>query len=301
MEDHGLEFRKELEDAVNQIPEGKIARLVDIADALGDRRAVRAVYSMLESIDAPVWRIVKSDMSIIDKRVEKEIEIADGKARAEIFDSFHIPGILKRLRTEQEEMRSSISLEDRDFETITGADIGYLEQKAYVGLSTFDIHGMHLWDEVFETKVSFPYIPTYLSYREGPPILAAIEESERDIEALMVDGNGILHPKHLGLASFVGIKARIPSIGVAKSLLCGDVNWIDKKTGEVILNGEKLAYALLGGKARNPVYVSPGNMISLDKSLEITKKFMRYRIPEPTRRAHEAASNARLREKDRRA
>ena len=106
----------------------------------------------------------------------------------------------------------------------------------------------------------------------------------------MIDGNGMLHPEHMGLASYVGIKADIPSIGVAKTLLCGNLRWISERKGEVVLDGKRVAWALLGGRAKNPVYISPGNMVSMESALKLTERFMRYRIPEPTRRAHMLAS-----------
>lgn len=290
MEDYGLKFRKELEMAISQIPEGKVARLTDIADALGDRRAVRVIYGMLGEIKGNTWRVVRSDMSIIDSRLKEEVEVRENTALSEIFRDFRISGILRRLRKEQEDMRSSLSLADGEFSTITGVDIGYAGKRAYVALSTFHVDGMHIRDEVFETTIEFPYIPTYLSYREGPAILRAIEQSAHDIEALMIDGNGILHPEHLGLASFVGIKAEIPSIGVAKSLLCGDLRWIEERKAKILLNGKKVGYALLGKRAKKPVYVSPGNMVSPEKAAKITERFMKHRIPEPTRRAHQIAA-----------
>ncbi len=297
MEDYGLEFRKELESAICQIPEGTVARLTDIADVLGDRRAVRAIARMLPSIDGPFWRVVREDMSILDSRALREITVIDGKAKAPIFNDFMASGtgILKKLRKEQENMRSSIDLNDYEFDRIVGVDVAYSGNNAFVALSCFEISGLRLWDEILETTVSLPYIPTYLSYREGPLILEAISGSSHKIEALMVDGNGILHPEHLGLASYVGIKAGIPTIGVAKNLLCGEFRWPDVKKGEIILNDKVVGYALLGGKAKNPVYVSPGNMISLEKAREITESFMGHRIPEPTRRAHQMAKKGLMR------
>ncbi len=297
MEDYGLEFRKELERAISQIPEGMVARLTDVADVLGDRRAVRAIAQMLPSTDGPFWRVVREDMSILNDRISKEIEVTGGKAKAPIFNDFMVSGtgILKKLSKEREDMRSAIDLNDYEFETIVGVDMAYSGNRAIVALSCFEISGFHRWDEIFETSTDFPYIPTYLSYREGPPILKAISESSREIEALMVDGNGILHPEHLGLASYIGIKAGIPSIGVAKNLLCGELRWPDTKKGEIVLNGKVVGYALRGGKAKNPVYVSPGNMISLEKAREITESFMAHRIPEPTRRAHEVAKKGLMR------
>ena len=286
-----MRFRESLGALINQIPEGKVARIYDIAVAIGDRRAIRAIYSILHEIDGPVWRIVKDDMTVIDDRLEDEVEIEDGKARAEMFKDFKGNAILKELRKEQERMRSLVSLDDSEFNSIAGIDIAYSGDEAFVGIALFDMKGNHIEDYIHKTEIDFPYIPTYLSYREGPAMIGAVESAPFSIEAIMVDGNGILHPEHLGIASYVGIKLGIQSIGVAKSLLCGNVEWISKSKGKVMVNGKHVGYALLGGKARNPVYVSPGHMVSVEKSCEIAHGFMNHRIPEPTRRAHIIATS----------
>ncbi len=290
MEDYGIEFREELEAIISGIPEGKTATLKAVACALGDSRAARAIPGLLDEIDGPVWRLVRSDGSVLDNRLGDEVPVRDGRAYAPLMEDLGGPGILRRLREEQIAMASEVDTKDRHFSSITGVDIGYRQGRALVALSSFDLNGGHLWDEVMEERVTFPYISTYLSYREGPPILKAMEDSGHDIEALMIDGNGILHPEHLGLASYVGIKAGIPSIGVAKTLLCGSLQWLSERKAKVIIGGETVAWAVIGGRAKNPVYISPGNMISLESSLKVTERFMRHRVPEPTRRAHMLAS-----------
>lgn len=295
MEGYGLRFRKDLESIIRSIPEGKVARIGDIARAMGDIRASRAIVSMLPELDAPFWRVVREDMSVIIEG--PEFEVNNGRALADIYTDFPHKGILRELRKEQEEMRSSLILEDREFHEITGVDIAYIGNHGFVALTRFDICGNHIEDYVHRARIDFPYIPTYLSYREGPAIIEAVESAPFEIESLMVDGNGILHPEHLGIASYIGIKLGIPTIGVAKSLLCGEVEWSEKRKGIVMVNGKKVGCALLGGRAKNPVYVSPGNLISIEMACETAFRFMKHRIPEPVRRAHRVATEFRDRVK----
>jgi deoxyribonuclease V len=98
----------------------------------------------------------------------------------------------------------------------------------------------------------------------------------------MFDGNGLLHPYNIGLASHAGVSLNVPSIGVAKSLLYGKV-----ENNVVKINGEKCGYALISSKqATKPIYISPGHRISFESSVKIVKNLCKNKIPEPLRRAH---------------
>ena len=127
--------------------------------------------------------------------------------------------------------------------------------------------------------MDFPYIPTYLAYREIPIITKIIEKLEQKPDMVMVDGNGILHPFGIGIASHLGVVMNIPTIGVAKGLLCGE-----EKNGIITINGSLSGYALHHSK--KPIFVSPGHRVSTETALKIVKHFLRYRLPEPIRHAH---------------
>jgi len=104
----------------------------------------------------------------------------------------------------------------------------------------------------------------------------------------MLDGNGLLHPFGLGLASHVGVILDIPCIGVAKSMLCGKL-----KNNTIQLNNKKIGYVLYSAKrAKKPVYVSPGHKVSFDTSVNIVKHFCTYRLPDPLRHAHNLAKTS---------
>ena len=139
-------------------------------------------------------------------------------------------------------------------------------------------------------RIKFPYIPTYLAYRELPLFEKLIEQLKVRPSVLMVDGNGILHPYKIGIASHLGVVLDIPTIGVAKSLLCGEI-----KDDYIFEGEEKIGYAVYSSK--KPIFVSPGHRISLNTSVDVVRRFLRYRIPEPLRQAHILA-RSKIREVD---
>ncbi len=96
------------------------------------------------------------------------------------------------------------------------------------------------------------------------------------------------------MTSQIGVVFDVPTIGVAKKLLCGEVRASPQRGMQrVLLDGELIGYALRNDAGSKPVYVSPGNIVSPDQALAVTKKFMKYRVPEPTRAAHIVAEEAR--------
>lgn len=148
--------------------------------------------------------------------------------------------------------------------------------------------------KVIEGKITFPYIPGLLSFRESPLILAAYEKLCNVPDLILVDGQGIAHPRRFGLASHVGILLDMPTIGCAKSILCGQHQPIAEGAGsyrELIDNGELIGAALRTKSGVRPVYVSVGHRIDLASALQWTLNCCRgYRLPEPTRLAHLAAA-----------
>jgi deoxyribonuclease V len=148
--------------------------------------------------------------------------------------------------------------------------------------------------QVAEGTVSFPYVPGLLSFRESPLILAACEKLRSTPDLVMVDGQGIAHPRRLGLASHLGLFLDVPVLGCAKSVLCGRHEPLGQEAGcraNLIDNGEVIGAALRTRSGVRPVYVSVGHRIDLDSALEWVMKCCRgYRLPEPTRLAHLAAS-----------
>jgi deoxyribonuclease V len=146
---------------------------------------------------------------------------------------------------------------------------------------------------VVEQKVDFPYIPGLLSFREAPLILAACEKLNHSPDLILVDGQGIAHPRRLGLASHVGLLLDLPTIGCAKSLLCGTHGPVGDEAGsyaEITDSGEVIGAALRTKKGVRPLYVSVGHEVDLAAAVAWVMRCCRgYRMPEPTRLAHLAA------------
>lgn len=152
--------------------------------------------------------------------------------------------------------------------------------------------------EVVETSavkgiLDFPYIPGLLSFRELPLTLAAFERLSINPDLILVDGQGVAHPRRFGLASHLGLFLEIPTIGCAKSLLCGSHSEPGLEPGsykDVIDKDEIIGVALRTKFGVKPVYISIGHKIDLQGAIHWVMKCCRgYRLPEPTRLAHQAA------------
>lgn len=154
---------------------------------------------------------------------------------------------------------------------------------SYPGLQTVEV-------QIAEGKLDWPYVPGFLSFREAPLVLAACRKLDITPDLLIVDGQGVAHPRGLGLASHLGLFLDTPTIGCAKSLLCGAHGALDEVRGaatEVVYGGEVVAAALRTRDGVKPVYVSVGHKVDLASAVEwVLHCTGRYRLPEPTRLAH---------------
>lgn len=147
--------------------------------------------------------------------------------------------------------------------------------------------------KVIEQRVTFPYIPGLLSFREAPLILAACEELDSEPDLILIDGQGIAHPRRLGLASHLGLLWDKPTIGCAKSRLCGEHQLVPQEPGsyaELVDKGEVVGAVLRTRRGVNPIYVSIGHKLDLQAAIAwVLRCCSGFRIPEPTRLAHLAA------------
>ena len=145
-----------------------------------------------------------------------------------------------------------------------------------------------------ETGISWPYVPGFLSFREAPVVLEACAALVSEPDVVLVDGQGIAHPRGLGLASHLGLFLGAPTVGCAKALLCGEHAPVDPERGssaDIMLNGCVVGRALRTRRSVKPVYVSIGHKTDLASAAEwVLHCASRYRLPEPTRLAHLAAS-----------
>jgi len=146
---------------------------------------------------------------------------------------------------------------------------------------------------VVSGALDFPYIPGLLSFREAPLLLAACERLRITPDLILVDGQGVAHPRRIGLASHLGLWLETPTVGCAKSLLCGRHEAVGGERGdyaEIVDREETVGVALRTKRGVKPVYVSVGDKLSLESAIDWVLKCGRgYRLPEPTRLAHLAA------------
>jgi deoxyribonuclease V len=144
-----------------------------------------------------------------------------------------------------------------------------------------------------QEPASFPYIPGLLSFREGPVVLKALDRLRVKPDLLIFDGQGVAHPRRLGIAAHVGVLVDWPSVGCAKSRLCGqhDAPQAEKGHFALLRDDDEIIGAVVRTRARvRPVYVSVGHRIDLDRAIAcVLGCCTRYRLPEPIRWAHRAA------------
>ena len=201
-------------------------------------------------------------------------------------------------KQEQLELAKKVVLKDRfkSIRHIVGLDLGYKGEEVTCAAAVFD-HGTKDFIEgiVVRTRVDVPYIPTYLSYRELPAIQKVMETVDYPDLLLMFDGNGVLHPRRIGIASHLGLFLEKPSIGSAKSHLYGKYDPAGRNKGDFSLmkddDGSVLGAVVTTRDGTNPVFVSPGHLADIRSSVELILNCSpRYKIPEPIRAAHRAAS-----------
>ena len=139
-------------------------------------------------------------------------------------------------------------------------------------------------------KVDFPYIPGLLSFRESPILLKAFAKIMSTPDVVILDAQGIAHPRGIGLASHIGLLLDKPSIGCAKTRLIGDYNEVGEEVGcysHLTVKDKVVGAVLRTRKNVKPVFVSPGHKIDLDTSIDLVLNSCRgYRLPEPIREAH---------------
>ena len=302
-------------ELVNQVPKGQVTTYGNVAKALGDHIARRAVGVIMNTygppLKTPCHRVVyaggglggfayglpkKMEMLAAEGVYEDNGKIADFENI--LFTDFKTDYPLKKARKEQLALAKNISLKDPKKlpDYVLGLDASYNGTKAYGAGVLFDIKkNKPVKTYRTEIKINFPYVPSYLSYREIPIYKKIIEQVDEPT-ILMVDGNGILHPYGIGIASHLGIEMEMSSIGVAKSKFCGELSAEPTKVGKsqpIMLDKKEIGRALKTSARAKPIYVSPGHDISMASALKITSKTARLKLPEPIRLAHIAATEMR--------
>jgi deoxyribonuclease V len=182
--------------------------------------------------------------------------------------------------------------------TVAGVDVGFVAGDSVVkaAVAVLSFPGLDLIVEATaQLPTPFPYVPGLLSFREGPAILAAIARLGMQPDLYLFDGQGIAHPRRLGIASHIGVRLDVPTIGVAKSRLIGDASErlpVEKGAWVSLWDdGEVVGGLVRTRTAVNPVYVSIGHRVSLQSAVRyVLACTTRYKLPETTRHAHRIAS-----------
>ena len=197
----------------------------------------------------------------------------------------------------QNELRNKIIRTDRHgtIDTVAGVDIGLRKDMALASVVVLSFPELQVVERVVvESPLRFPYIPGLLSFREIPPLLEAFSQLQTEPALVMVDGHGIAHPRRFGIAAHLGLLLDKPAMGCAKSRLCGKAAEPNTERGayEYLYDADEVIGAVVRTRANvRPVYVSIGHRIALDSAITFCLTCgSGYRLPEPTRQAHNAAS-----------
>ena len=299
-----------LVELVRQIPRGQVTTYGDLASALGDSRAAVWVAKVVADPPASLFelshRIVNADgepskhakdaiaclaaegVPILASRVDLE---------AARFQDFLTAQPLERLKRHQEQLAEQIRLAPLEAipSRVAAVDVSYRQDGVAVGAYVLmDIASAEsIWTRTETLPSSFPYISGYLAYRELPVharLLQQAAETGHLAPLVLVDGNGILHPRRIGIATQLGVLANHPTVGVGKSLNCGTVvidGAFGEGTGRVVHRGETIAAALPPPpRGKKLIFVSPGNLCTLEDAVAIVTAWRRnFRLPEPIRRA----------------
>ena len=183
---------------------------------------------------------------------------------------------------------------------MAGADASFDDDRAIGAVVIMKIPGFEVVESAaVERRLNFPYIPTLLTFREGPVLLECFRVLKSEPDLIIFDGQGIAHPRGMGLAAHLGVLTGKPSIGCAKSKLYGDYKEPGGMKGDFSYlkdkSGKRIGAVLRTRSGVKPVFVSPGHMINIEDSVKTVLKCCdKYRIPEPVRFSHSLANKKRL-------
>lgn len=210
---------------------------------------------------------------------------------------------LDHLRRIQKETASKVAIEDlfeSPIEAIAGVDLAFFGDNGVAACVAMDYpHTKIVETQTLVMPLNFPYIPTFLTFREGPPMVKIMSSLKTKVNVFLINGQGISHPLRCGLASHVGVESDKPTVGVAVSRLVGEYDREPNNEGEAVsltYSGERVGWVLKSRSGSRPIFVSPGHRVGLDSSLMIVKAcLLGHRLPEPLQMAHLAANEEKRR------
>ena len=199
-----------------------------------------------------------------------------------ITTSHYLPATIRV----QNEMAKKVILENtlkKEIIYICGVDVAYRNNIAYCSAVLMNKNSMEVKESVNITlNVNHPYVPSFFMLRESEAIINILKSLKNRFDLMLIDGHGVLHPRRCGLASYIGVIIDSPTIGVAKSILCGSVNTDHFIDVDGVISGFKMIK-----EKKKPIYISVGHKINLINAIRIVKQLVKpkERIPEPLRLA----------------
>lgn len=199
----------------------------------------------------------------------------------------------------QQSLRGEIITTDQlgEIQFVAGVDVGFEAEGTITraAVAVLRLDDLKLQDRAIARRpTTFPYIPGFLSFREVPAVLEALQKLTLLPDLLLCDGQGIAHPRRFGIACHLGLLTNLPSIGVAKSLLVGKHDEVPNDRGSWVPlthKGDTIGAALRTRPGTKPLYISSGHRISLNTAISyVMRCTTKYRLPETTRFAHNLAS-----------
>ena len=209
---------------------------------------------------------------------------------------------LPEARRLQEELASWVvrgpALDLSGVRHVAGADVSTQGEMAYATVVVLEFPQLSLVEvQGYEVPIGFPYVPGLLSFRELPSVVGALEKTQTSVDVLILDAHGLAHPRRMGLASHLGIFLDVPTVGCAKNRLVGSFEQPGREKGsatDLVHRGELVGRVLRTRDGVSPVYVSVGNGIDLESAVDLVLACCtKYRLPETTRQAHNAANRLR--------
>jgi deoxyribonuclease V len=173
---------------------------------------------------------------------------------------------------------------------VAGVDASFTADRVFAAACLYAFPSLEpVEDAIVSRPLEFPYVPGYLTFREGPAIVEAVAALTRRPDLILVDGQGIAHPRGLGIAAHLGVVLRIPAIGCAKSRLVGEFREPGPERGRrspLRLDGRIVGSVLRTRTGVRPLFISPGNLVDIPSSVRMALRTTAgFRIPEPVRRA----------------
>jgi len=304
------DLTRHLQTLLQQIPAGSVTTCGDLAEALGNAIAARWIghFALHHEHHAgcPCHRIVRAGGQLgpyiagtpqtkARRLAEEGVEVREGTVDLQRYGyhQFSSARPLEQLRQVQESLVAKVSLRPprRMPKLVGGVDVSY--PQADVGVAAFALvetdTGELVWSSTIRRRVIFPYITSYLTFRELPIYRELLDEARaagRQAEVLLVDGSGIVHPRHAGIATHLGVVIGRPTIGVTKKLLFGQVDIEGMQPGESrpVTHQDRLIGVALRPTAgsRRPIFISPGHRVDVAFAERLVRQLLLgRRLPEP--------------------